>query len=465
MRNLLICVLFVFSGLSLKAQSLNNKTIDGYRGIWFSLGQVTEYGDKYSGGLGTYTEKHNPIAIYAKAVDKTFFVYGGTTNEKERHLLCMIGCYDHKMNLISKPRVVYDKEKVNDPHDNPSLLIDDKGYLWVFVSGRGRGRMGHKYRSDKPYSIDSFIHMTTSEMTYPQPMYIKGSGFFHFFTKYTGIRELYYQTSSDGVTWSRDTKLAGMIGKGEKQGGHYQVGNHLGNKIVTFFNRHPNGDVDKRTNIYGVQTTDFGKTWTTLGHIPLTLPITDANSKALLLEVESQHKNVYIKDVNFNSKGNPVVLYIVSSGYLPGPGSNPREWYVGYWDGQKWVQTYVTNSTHNYDSGSIWVEGDRWTVIGPSEEGPQKWGAGGEIAMWQSENWGQKWKKVLQYTQKSTRNNSYVRRPVDAKDPFYCFWADGDADKFSISRLYFGDSKGHVYELPYTMVKELETPQKSSVLK
>ena len=25
---------------------------DGYRGIWFTLGQFSEYGDKYSGGLG-----------------------------------------------------------------------------------------------------------------------------------------------------------------------------------------------------------------------------------------------------------------------------------------------------------------------------------------------------------------------------------------------------------------------------
>jgi len=51
---------------------------DGYRGIWFTLGQFSDapygrgswksfwdYGDKYSGGLGTYTAKHVPIAIYA----------------------------------------------------------------------------------------------------------------------------------------------------------------------------------------------------------------------------------------------------------------------------------------------------------------------------------------------------------------------------------------------------------------
>lgn len=33
---------------------------NGCRGIWFTLGQVSEYGDKYSGGLGTYTANHIP---------------------------------------------------------------------------------------------------------------------------------------------------------------------------------------------------------------------------------------------------------------------------------------------------------------------------------------------------------------------------------------------------------------------
>ncbi|HEX8038501.1 MAG TPA: hypothetical protein VF490_05100, partial [Chryseosolibacter sp.] len=65
----------------------NNRTVDGYKGIWFTLNQFSAYGDKYSGGLGTYTADHMPMAIYAPAVDKTFFVYGGTTVENDRYLL------------------------------------------------------------------------------------------------------------------------------------------------------------------------------------------------------------------------------------------------------------------------------------------------------------------------------------------------------------------------------------------
>ena len=62
-------------------QELSNTKVNGYKGIWFGLNQKYEHGDKYSGALGTYTAKHVPMAIYSPLVDKTFFVYGGTTSE------------------------------------------------------------------------------------------------------------------------------------------------------------------------------------------------------------------------------------------------------------------------------------------------------------------------------------------------------------------------------------------------
>ena len=62
------------------------------------------------------------------------------------------------------------------------------------------------------------------EITYPQPHYVAGQGFFHLFTKYTAGRELYFSTSGDGRTWSADQKLVGF-------GGHYQVSASAGSKI------------------------------------------------------------------------------------------------------------------------------------------------------------------------------------------------------------------------------------------
>src|SRR5690606_29261352 len=125
------------------------KKDDGYRGIWFQLGTKTEYGVKYSGGLGTYTVHHIPMAVYCPKVDKTFFVYGGTQKGK-RHLLAMASYYDHARHVVPRPTIVHDKQGVNDPHDNPSLNVDEKGYIWVFVSGRANRRPGFIYRSAQP---------------------------------------------------------------------------------------------------------------------------------------------------------------------------------------------------------------------------------------------------------------------------------------------------------------------------
>jgi len=71
-------------------------------------------------------------------VQQIFFVYGGTTRAEERHLLIMAGSYDHRSGRVSRPQIVHDKLGVDDPHDNPSLALDDHGHLWVFISGRGR---------------------------------------------------------------------------------------------------------------------------------------------------------------------------------------------------------------------------------------------------------------------------------------------------------------------------------------
>ncbi|MEZ6078769.1 MAG: hypothetical protein R3C56_24780 [Pirellulaceae bacterium] len=126
--NLAVCaILLVGSQPACLAQE-STRRVDGYKGIWFTLGQfygkgsgdqayakasrepVFPYGDKYSGGLGTYTAKHTPLAIYSPEAEKTFFVYGGTTGPDQRHLLCMISYYDHKLNQVPRPVVVHDKQ-------------------------------------------------------------------------------------------------------------------------------------------------------------------------------------------------------------------------------------------------------------------------------------------------------------------------------------------------------------------
>jgi hypothetical protein len=429
-----------------------SKTDDGYRGIWFALGQRSEFGDKYSGGLGTYTANHIPLAIYAPEVDKTFFVYGGT-RKGERHLLAMASFYDHKTGRVPRPTIVHDKDGVNDPHDNPSLAIDGRGYLWVFISGRGRARPGLIYRSKEPFSTAAFEFIRQEEFTYPQPRFVPGQGFFFLFTKYTAGRELYWATSQDGVNWGEHRKLAGLEG-------HYQVSNVRDGKIATFFNRHPGGSVDRRTDLYYLQTTSWGQTWTTADGGRVEVPLSQPANPARVIDYAAQRKLVYTIDLNFDQQGNPVLLYIVSSNYQAGPAAGPREWTLTRWTGMVWETHLVCTSDHNYDCGSLLTgEGD-WKVIGPTEPGPQPNGTGGDLALWVSADQGRTWTKKRTVTHGSELNHSYVRRPVGAKDPFALFWADGDPNKQSPSQLYFGTSNGERYwQLPYGMSGTWATPR------
>jgi hypothetical protein len=428
----------------------------GYRGIWFTLEQFTKYGDKYSGGLGTYTADHIPIAIYVPKVNKTFFVYGGTI-QGTRHLLIMASYYDHARQIVPRPTIVHDKEGVSDPHDNASLSIDKEGYLWVFVSGRAKTRPGFKYRSHKPYSVDQFDLISTEEMTYPQPWYIPGKGFINCFTKYTKGRELYWETSPDGKTWSDDQKLAGF-------GGHYQVTNQRNGRIITAFNWHPGGIVDKRTNLYFLQTNDMGKTWKTIEGKAVATPLNATQNEAMVREYQKEGSLVYIHDINFDKNGNPVILYIVSKTHLPGPESEmgPRIWTIAHWTGINWEYHEITHSDHNYDTGSLYIEEDgTWRVIGPTEPGPQPDGTGGEIAMWISRNEGVTWVKVKDITKSSRYNHSYARRPLNAHPDFYSLWADGDPYTMTESRLYFCNKTGDkVWVLPYDMKGEFEHPHR-----
>ncbi len=450
--------------------SLNNQAIDGYKGIWFTLGQFNKYGDKYSGGLATYTAKHIPLAIYSPQVRKTFFVYGGIapgrkssaeiaqrdykTSAYGNYLVCMAGCYDHDTNTVSKPTVVHDKNGVFDPHDNPSLAMDEEGYLWVFVSGRGRGRPGFIYKSVKPNDVSAFEMILKDEMTYPQPKYVPGKGFLHLFTKYTGVRLLYFNTSADGRNWTAHRQLAAIKRPEDKKGGHYQISGQLGEKIAFFFNWHPNGNVDKRTNIYYLQSTDFGKTWTKVDGTSVATPVTNVDSPSLVREFFSKGQNVYIKDMAFDKNGNPAALYVSGTGHSPGPENGLKDWQIIHWDGRAWVNHKITTSDHNYDTGSLWISGDKWTVVAPTENSPQKWGGGGEIVMWQSTDNAHTWTRAKQITSNSPRNHNYIRKVVNGVAPFMYFWADGRPDEPSISQMYFGDEEGNVWTLPYDMVDD-----------
>lgn len=419
--------------------------MDGYRGVWHGQEPTKDdYHFKYSGGLATYTAKHRPLAIYAPAVNKTFFVFGGTIGTGRDRLASMIGVYDHATGEVEQPTLVHHKNTY-DPHDNPALSIDEAGHLWIFISGRARGRAGWIYRSEKPYDIDKFRLTDTGEYTYPQPWRIPGKGFFFLFTKYLGGRQLFFKKSADGLKWSDDTKLVAF-------GGHYQTSWHEGGRVATAFNWHPKGVVDDRTNLYYVETRDLGDSWTTAAGAPVSLPLETVQNPCLVRDYHAEGKRVYMKDLRFDAEGRPVMLVIVSGGGEPGPSGDPRVWTVVRHNGEEWKFHDVCTSDHNYDMGLLDIEGDHWRVLGPTEPGPRPYHTGGEIALWESDDAGVTWSKTRDVTSESKYAHTYVRQVLQGQPDFYAYWADGDPAKMSPCHLYFCDEKcEQVWQLPDQM--------------
>lgn len=450
-----LCIYGLLAASCIGSVAAEYPKADGYRGIWYCNEPThDEYVYKYSGGLGTYCMKHIPMAVYAPEAQKTFFVYGGAA-PGGTSLLEMVSYYDHVTGQVPKPTILMDK-KTNDAHDNPVIALDAQGHVWVFASSHGTSRPSYVFKSKKPYAIDDFDRVWETNFSYPQPWYIEGKGFLFLHTRYGNGRGLYSMTSPDGITWSGGTCYAHI------DEGHYQVTWPYGKKVGTAFDYHPKGrGLNYRTNLYYMETDDLGKTWKNVSGDVVETPLRTVGNGAMVHDYAADGLLVYVKDLSFDATGNPAVLFVTSKGWEPGPKNGPHVWRIAHWQAHGWSLATVTSSDNNYDSGSLYVEGDTtWRVIGPTETGPQAFNPGGEVAIWTSSDEGKTWIRARQVTKGSRYNHTHVRRPLNAHPDFYAFWADGDTRKPSASRLYFCDKSGeHVYVLPPHMDSEFSRPQ------
>lgn len=438
---------------------------DGYRGIWY-MNQPTgdRYRYKYSGGFATYPQQHMPIAVYAADAHKTFFVYGGTTGNAappgqsgsvRPQLLHMVSYYDHAAHLVPRPTILLNKQ-TDDAHDNPTLALDAAGHLWVFSNAHGTSRPAYIHRSRRPYDIDDFEQVTTTNFSYGQPWHVPGRGFLLLHTRYAPGRQLFWMTSPDGLQWTEPERLAAI------EQGHYQVSWPWRDRLGTAFNFHPRqGGLNARTNLYYVETPDLGRSWRSVDGQTVTPPIDRADHPALVRDYQREGRLVYLKDLQYDAQGRPVILYLTSGGYRPGPDSEPRQWHTAHWTGSQWEILPFTRSDHNYDHGSLYIEDDgTWRVIAPTEPAVQPWNTGGEVWMWVSRDQGRTWRTQRRLTGNSSREHGYVRRPLNAHPDFYALWADGLARRPSESRLYFTDRLGtQVWRLPERMQGETAAPE------
>lgn len=431
------------------------KPQDAYRGLWHGQTPLPDslYAWKYSGGLGTYPYQTRPMAVFAPAVNRTFFCYGGTTpgndQKSERYwdfeagnLLQMVSYFDHTDRTFPEPVSVFDKWCA-DPHDNPALQIDPDGFLWLFSPSHGDWTTrSFIHRSRRPYDISDWETIADGPLfAYPQPWISPGHGWCLVHVVYgNNQRGLHIKHSQDGREWSNSQPLANMAA------GHYGVSwaDPLRGKIMLAFDYHPlEGGLEARTNLYYIESVDWGRTWQTVDGRPVTLPLTDPVGPYRVLDLESEGRLNYLRDLKVDARGYPVIVFVSSKSWQPGPESGPHQWNTTHWDGRNWVHRAAMRSDNNYDHGELEIDdAGTWWLIAPTEPGPQICNPGGEVALWRSEDAGVSWCKVRDITSGSSHNHTFVRRPLGAHPDFAAFWADGNAREPSESKLWFCNADG-----------------------
>lgn len=441
------------SGVS-RAADKPAPTVDGYRGIWFGSGHAgPEHRYLVSGGLATFPHNNGPIAIHSPDANKTFFCFGGASPAKTE-VLHLLAYMDHGTGKVSRPRIVHERPAI-DAHENPAMAIDDEGFLWIFSSMTSRARPAYIHRSRQPHSIDSFERVQLDAFAHAQPWAMEGRGLFLFFSRFVSGQRLFWKTSADGRRWSNPSLAAGM------DRGHDQVSAKFAEKLGTAFCLYPRrGGEAARTNVYYIETLDFGENWQTAGGEPVPLPVGNIVGPALVRDYAAKGLLVFLKDLAFDAEGRPVLLFLTSRGEAPGPENGPRVWRVARWTGEDWDLADVCESDHNFDSGSIHVDGDEWRIFAPTDPGPYPFRAGGEVVVWSSVDRGRTWKRLRAVTAGSKRNHGYVRRPVHAHPDFAAIWADGDPTGPSESSLYIADRLGErPRRLPAGMDGESADPE------
>ncbi len=473
---------------------------NGFQGIWGeATGGAGSFPNKYGGGLATYPQQIAPLAIYAPEADKTFFTFSYDLDSGPgRNIGHAISYYDHATGLVARPRVWIDKQ-TSDPHDAPVLSIDDAGYLYMFSMTHGETRRSYISKSSNPYDISSFsddlLSSSSSEdmavfgnpasnpgqsgdprFSYGNAWYVPNADedekFLLLHTRYlAGQRDLFTTSSVDGDTWT-SRKTLSQIESGQYQASWIKPD---GETVGTIFNVHPTGQgLDWRTDLYYLETSDQARTWQTADGLtlvdnsgsnnnPLTSRPDGPGSGAALVYDAAPGERVYLKDINYDAAGNPVIMFLTSPTHEPGDYGDPgpdRFVKTANWTGSNWSIKDFTATSNNYDYGSLYVEDDgTWRVIAPYIDGPQQYGTGGEVGMWTSTDQGANWNLQSQLTNGSYLNHTYVRRPLDAQEDFYAFWADGDAWEPSDVRLYFANKSGDVFQMPFEMDSDFAAPQ------
>ncbi len=397
-------------------------------------------------GRGPFGRRALPVAVASSKTGRTFVVFPAPAGEGNAVAL-MVGAIDHQQPQAMRPVRLPGKHAGTDT--SACLLIDAKERLWVFASD-GAGGRSRIFRSDTPKSFDGFVEQDAPGFTSPQCWAISSGGFVMLHGSGKKDAHLAVRTTGDGAAWSEPLQLA-AVGDGQ-----HWVSGSSGAKVGVAFT----ADILKEgkrifANLYYIESSDAGRTWTSAGRERLELPLGELAGQALVYNYLETPFQIDIKDLSFDRTGSPTILYLASP-VRPRPGVPFRVyWNTARWAGRKWEVTGFLSSDSRGDSGCIFAEPPNiWRMLATTLPGAAPGWPGGEVVSYLSDDYGRSWGRQA-LTSHSRSNHGGLTRPLNAVPEVYALWTDSGEKSGAASRIYFSTRDGTVYRLPATMAGDV----------
>ncbi|MBN2070142.1 MAG: BNR-4 repeat-containing protein [Candidatus Krumholzibacteriota bacterium] len=391
-------------------------------GAWYACCELSDW-EQYHGPAATFYTNTRPNAIrYTGLHDRTYFVYGDFGRDPA------IQYYDHETKRLSPPVICGRTRIPDDAHGNPSILIDDDGYIYVFF-----GCHHHPIqmvRSEFPESIESWSPgpLISEEATYPEPYMLSPGRIILSFRQKTAqdrTASWVYTISEDrGENWTDAGQLIHETGK------YIYAITETGSETPVRSFHIAFNPFDYGTNLYSnIYYIYSDNDLVTLKHRDGSIAaVPPCGLDACDLVYDSENNSSHVSDMILDDDNAPYILFNTGPWDKTGePGDG--EWRVARFDEEIWKSSRLAPCDHLFDRGCLALtdDGAILAYLPIADDGMD----GGEIILYRSDNLGITWQESREITTGSEYSHNYAVRVRGADPEFRALWSYGSSEMTS----------------------------------